>query len=143
MKGHVIDASVLATAVLRDIHADAADNVLISGMPLFAPDLIYVEFASAVWKRVGRGDVTAVKAPILLSGVFKLPITITPSADLADNALQLALETRQTVYDCLYLALALRLGTTMVTADQRFVNALSATPLSKYVSLLGSNAMGT
>jgi len=37
---------------------------------------------------------------------------------------QIALETRSSIYDCLYLALAEALDLNMVTADRRFFQAL-------------------
>ena len=45
----------------------------------------------------------------------------------ARYAVRLALSLDRPVYDCVYLALAHRLGARMVTADQRFANALSST----------------
>lgn len=37
-----------------------------------------------------------------------------------DAALQLAIDLNHPIYDCLYLALAIRLDTHVVTADRRF-----------------------
>jgi predicted nucleic acid-binding protein len=42
------------------------------------------------------------------------------------------------VYDCLYLALAHRIGATLVTADARFVNALAETEHGQAVVRLDS-----
>ena len=39
----------------------------------------------------------------------------------------------RTVYDCLYLALAVQLGGTMVTADEKLINALAATPWAAHL----------
>jgi predicted nucleic acid-binding protein len=50
---------------------------------------------------------------------------------------RLAGELGHPIYDCLYLALAIREGTYVVTADSRFANALSKHPtLSGSVRLL-------
>ena len=58
--------------------------------------------------------------------------------DLAD-AIDLAITLSQPVYDCLYLALAIRQQTHEVTADSRFVAAVAATPaLSGFVQLLAA-----
>jgi predicted nucleic acid-binding protein len=56
---------------------------------------------------------------------------------LLPQAYRIAVETGRTVYDCLYLALAQVHGCTMVTADERFYNALSHTPHSNSVVWIG------
>lgn len=43
------------------------------------------------------------------------------------DAFKIATETKRTVYDSLYLALAEAQGFSLVTADQRFYNALQTT----------------
>jgi predicted nucleic acid-binding protein len=48
-------------------------------------------------------------------------------------AFDLAAHTKRTVCDCLYLALAVQLGGVMVTADEKLVNALAATPWAAHI----------
>lgn len=43
---------------------------------------------------------------------------------------------QRTVYDCLYLALAVREGCQMVTADERLYNRLQGTPLAPHIVTL-------
>jgi predicted nucleic acid-binding protein len=64
----------------------------------------------------------------ILAQLPRQAITRHDSAGLLNEALELACRTARTVYDCLYLALAVRLGGPMVTADDRLVNALAGTP---------------
>ncbi len=40
-------------------------------------------------------------------------------------ALEIAIEIAHPIYDCVYLALAQRLGRTLVTADRRFLRSLA------------------
>jgi predicted nucleic acid-binding protein len=54
-------------------------------------------------------------------------------APLLALAFDLADRTQRTVYDCLYLALAVQLGGRMVTADQRLYNSLAGTPLGPHI----------
>jgi predicted nucleic acid-binding protein len=56
-----------------------------------------------------------------------------PEAPLLPVAFDLADRLQRTVYDSLYLALAIQVGGVMVTADDRFVNALAATPWAAHV----------
>ncbi len=136
MKACVIDASVVAAAFFQEPHATSAQEVLASDRPLHAPDLISAEFANVVWKRYRRGEITDEEAAQLMADFLRLPLQITPTGELADVALQLALRTGRTVYDCLYLALAIRTNSVLLTVDKRLVNALADGPLAKHVAAL-------
>lgn len=52
------------------------------------------------------------------------------------QALRIAVECDRSVYDSLYIALAVANNTAMITADARLANALSATPYAANVRLL-------
>ena len=75
----------------------------------------------------------------MLRDVLALPMQITPTDQLAEDALELALRTGRTVYDCLYLSVAVRTGSPLLTADKRLVNALAKTPLSRHIAWLGEH----
>ena len=137
MKPCVLDASVVAAAFFQDEQADAAGPLLASERKLHAPDLIYPEVANVIWKRHQRGEINGDEAGQLLADVLRLPLQIAPSDALVDAALQLALRTAQTVYDCLYLALAVKNKTVLVSGDRRLVNALAGSPLEEHVAWIG------
>ncbi len=137
MTYRVVDASVVAAAFFQEAHSEPARELLADKDPLFAPDLIYPELANVIWKRLGRNEIGADEAALLLKDFMALPLRITPSSELVEIALRLAIETRRTVYDCLYLALAIKNKTAMVTGDHRFANALAATPLASHVLWIG------
>ena len=62
-----------------------------------------------------------------------------PIEPLLDSALDLAIQLNHPIYDCLYLALALRHDTDVITADRRFVSAIERRPeLAGRVRLLGA-----
>jgi predicted nucleic acid-binding protein len=134
---YVVDASVVAAAFFQDEQADACRSVLVSKHTLHAPDLIYPETANVIWKRRLRGEVTEQEAAELLADVLRIPLCITPSGTLVDAALRLALKTERTVYDCLYLALAVQEKAVMVTGDQRLANAMAGGPLEKHIVWIG------
>ncbi|MXX06385.1 MAG: type II toxin-antitoxin system VapC family toxin, partial [Gammaproteobacteria bacterium] len=48
-------------------------------------------------------------------------------ASLSADAVRLALALNHPVYDCIYLALAQRIGAVLVTADSRFAKVLAPT----------------
>ena len=136
MKACVVDASLVAAAFFQEPHAASAREVLASDRPLYAPDLISAEFGNVIWKRYGRREITEEEAAQLMADFLRLPLQITPTGELADVALQLAMRTGRTVYDCLYLALAVRTNSVLVTADKRLVNALAGSPLAKHVTAI-------
>jgi predicted nucleic acid-binding protein len=138
MKRCVVDASVIAAAFFREKQSEAARAALLSGAELHAPDLIYAEVANVAWKRRRRGEIDDREAADLVSDVLNLPLEITPSEDLVAAAIELALGLDRTVYDCLYLALAVQRKTKMLTGDLRLANAAAAGPLKSHVVWLGS-----
>jgi predicted nucleic acid-binding protein len=137
MKGFVVDASVIAAALFSEPYHIEANSVLFSGNSLYAPDLVYAEVANVIWKRHGRGEIDEKDAADLLDAVMRLPLEITSSEPLIRGALELAIRTNRTAYDCLYLALAVRSKTVMVSNDRRFVNAITSGPLKEHIVWLG------
>ena len=137
MKPVVVDASVIAAAFFPEAHRKAAGELLVSGRELHAPDLIYAEVGNVIWKRRLRGEIDDEEAADLLTDVMGLPLEITPSKQLIAVALDLALRTGRTMYDCLYVALAAQTKTVMISNDRRLVNALAGGPLKDLVVWLG------
>ena len=134
MKAVVVDASVIMAAFFPEPFSKESLALLDSGAKLFAPDLIYAEVANVIWKRHSRGDIDDKDATDLFNDVMGLSLDITPSKQLADPALALAMQTGRTVYDCLYVALAVQTKTVMYSNDRRLINSLSAGPLKKFVA---------
>jgi len=132
----VIDASVALKWVLDETGGEAASALL--DEELIAPPLWLVEAANALWRRAQRGEISADGARERLAELFNAPVTTTAiEADL-EAATELALKLAHPVCDCLYLALAIRENTQVVTADRRFVTAVDRSPTYKStVRLLG------
>jgi len=137
MKTCVLDASVVAAALFQEDHADRARGWLAGECVLRAPDLIYAELANVIWKRYNRNEIDRDETAHLLRDVRGLPLRITPCADLVEAALELALLSGRSVYDCLYLALSVKTRSVLVSADKRLVNALAGTPLAKHIVWIG------
>jgi predicted nucleic acid-binding protein len=87
---------------------------------LIAPDFLSVECANILWKHVRRGEITQATATAALMMLQAAPIARTRDMDLVADAQRLSADLDHPVYDCLYLALALRHGVPVVTADRRF-----------------------
>ena len=131
----VIDASVALKWVLAEPGQAAADALL--DEDLTAPSLWLLEAANALWRRAQRGELSADEAGERLSELFNAPVTAAPIEDDLSAAAALAQRLGHPVYDCLYLALALREQTQVVTADRRFWTVVQAAPdLADRVRLL-------
>jgi len=140
MRRLVIDASVLAKLFFQEEHSDVAEQCVRAAEELLAPDLIWAEVTNVIWKRHRDGQISKEHAAGIAAQLLALPLRIYPSADLVTDALDLAMQCDRTVYDALYLVLAVRTRSILVTADRRLVNALADTPLSKHVAWIGLKA---
>ena len=133
MRSLVVDASVAVKWFLPEVHSEAAMRVLSLGAPLLIPDLLYAEVGNIVWKRVRMGEITKEEAATLLQTLGDLPLAVLPTWPFALSALEIACATGRTVYDSLYVALAVRENARLVTADERLYNALKDGPLQTYL----------
>ena len=124
----VVDASVVLKWFIPEAGSDAASRLLRSEDRLAAPDLLFAEIANAIWKKVLRGQLTRAESQLLMSDVEKIAVDTTPCRALASDAHAIALITSRSVYDSMYVALALRLDTHVITADERLFQALQSFP---------------
>jgi predicted nucleic acid-binding protein len=128
----IVDASVAVKWVVREADSDRAR--LLSQARLEAPDLLLVECANILWKKVLLRDVTQAEAAARLQWLERAPVSLAESPPLLEAALGLAFDLRHPVYDCVYLALALRRDLPLVTGDERLVTVAGRSPkLSAHV----------
>ena len=113
----VIDASVLAVALLNDgPDGDAARNRL-HGEQLTAPALIDLEVAS-VWRGLARGGhLDPRRVGFALDDLRELPLQRVAHAPLLARCWEL--RDNLTIYDAAYVALAEALQATLITGDRR------------------------
>jgi predicted nucleic acid-binding protein len=130
----VVDASVVIKWHVTEIHSDAAQRLLADDGPaLHVPDLMFPEVGNILWKKIRRGELTEEQARGIAHLVVAAPLEVHPSAPLMEAAFEIATRTGRTVYDSLYVALAVRLDCRLVTADERLRNALKEGPLGDYI----------
>ncbi len=129
----VIDASVLIKLFVNEDGSREVASAVKKADELLAPDLLLAETGNILWKYVRRDDLAAADANEILAEIMRTPIQFTATGDLIESALKLAIETDRTVYDCLYLALAVQSKEVLLTADERLANALAATPFAKHI----------
>ena len=128
MSRFVVDASVAVKWFVPEVQADAARRLLIEGVVLLAPDLIWAEVGNVLWRKWREGELPADDVQAILRDFRRFPLRIQSGESLYAVTWPLAQASGRTFYDCLYLALAMSTGCAMVTADRRFYNALDRTP---------------
>jgi predicted nucleic acid-binding protein len=118
-----VDASVAIKWVVSEPGSNAAER-LVQEEALAAPDFMIVECANVLRTKARRGDISPADARSALAGIRATPVQLFASSDYTTYAQELALELDQTVYDCLYLAVALTERMVLVTGDEAFTRAV-------------------
>jgi predicted nucleic acid-binding protein len=127
MLARVADASVVAAIVFGEPRGKEAERLL-SGAALFAPSLLPYELASVAWKKVRERP--RQRGQISLALARGLSLTIRYVRVPAANALDVALDSRLSVYDAAYLWLARDIDCALATFDQSLGRAAAATGVS-------------
>lgn len=120
----VIDASVAIKWVIEEEGSDAA-RALVAQEMLTAPDFLAIEYANVFWALARAGKLSRELARGALDAVLAAPIRLRPTADYASAAHAIAFDLEQTVYDSVYLAVAMAERATLVTAGGEFAAAAS------------------
>ena len=120
-----VDASVAVKWFVAEDHRKEARLLLGPRIERYAPDLLPVECASAIWKKARRGEIGSA-APFLdeitkLSGVIRIQSSETLLRDATETALRIG----HPVYDSLYIACARLTGSVLVTADRKLAEIVS------------------
>ncbi|MGC1619638.1 MAG: type II toxin-antitoxin system VapC family toxin [Candidatus Acidiferrum sp.] len=133
MTSFVVDASVAIkwlSPFRLEVLAPQARGLLDSwrqgAIELIAPDLIWLEVANAHWRAARQNRCTGSDAQTSLLALHAQELPTVPAEQFIDLALRIALQQGRTVYDSLYVALAVTLNSELITADEKLVNTLSS-----------------
>jgi predicted nucleic acid-binding protein len=107
----VVDASVGVKWFVPEVHAAEARQWRTGPDELHAPAFFFdLEIANILWKKQQRGEITRAEADLILGQLPALPLKRHPEPPVLASAFDLANHTQRTVYDCVYLALAMQLS---------------------------------
>lgn len=126
----VVDASVVVKWFVPEVYGEAALHVLESEKELFAPDHLFAETTNAIRKRVRQREFSAADGRELISRIdAEVTITLVSCRGLADYAFEIAMTYGRSIYDALYVALAVKRETVLITADDRLYESLVQFPV--------------
>jgi predicted nucleic acid-binding protein len=137
MSLYVVDASVVVKLYVPEVYSQQAIRFFSDQHDLIAPDLMPSEFGNIIWKKVKLlGDLTPDEGKKIIVAVQALPLIYYGASDLLTDAFQIALNTRCTVYDCMYVSLAASQGCQLMTDDRKLSAALQQTSLAAFLTLI-------
>jgi len=93
---------------------------------LVVPDIFWAECGNIVWKAVRQQRLGRDEAELAIMSMMNRRLPTVSSIELLPKAVSIALDFGQAVYDCLYVALAIKMKNQLITADERLANALAA-----------------
>lgn len=133
MTACIVDASVAAKWFLRgpaEMLGVEAGQILESycagRLRLLVPDLFWPEVGNVLWKAARQGRISRTSAEQAITELEGRRIPTAPTAPLLADAFAIATSYDRTVYDSVYIALAVLSNMPLVTADERLANALAA-----------------
>lgn len=133
----VVDASLVVKWFVPEINAEAARKWLEASHDYVSPDLLFAEVGNVVWKKVGRKELSEAEARQLVKDLPRLAVETVATRSLLQDALAVALTAGITAYDAMYLTLAVRLETQVITGDQRVVEKVARhQPLAGHIRSL-------
>jgi len=129
----VVDASVAAKWILpahsEPLRPEAfrlLDSYQAGDVGLVVPDIFWAECGNIVWKAVRQQRFSRADAELAMLSMVQRGIPTVSSAKLLPDALPIAFNFGRSVYDSLYVALAVQAKKQLITADERLANALAA-----------------
>ena len=133
MTDFVLDASVAAKwfrAAKDEPYSQQAlalyEGYLRREFNFIVPDIFWAEIGSIFWKAIRQGRLEKTPAEEAIADLMKCELSSFASATLLVKAFDIATTFDRSVYDSLYVSLALQSNTQFITADERLANALAS-----------------
>lgn len=121
----VLDASSALHVVLRTDRASHLVAILQKASLVIAPSLFHAEVANTLWKYVRAGEIDQDTALDRYEEAIAIIDAFGNDDELAMDAISAAIRHNHSVYDMLYLALAMRRGCKLLTQDRRLAKLVT------------------
>lgn len=137
MSLYVVDACVAVKVYVPEVHSERAIRFFSDEHELIAPEFMLAEFGNIVWKKSALlGELTEAETKTIVAAAQELPLGYYYTNSLLPDAMRIALATRRTVYDSLYIALAEAQACQLMTDDRKLYKSLQSTALASFLTLI-------
>lgn len=137
MSLYVVDACVAVKVYVPEVHSERAIRFFSDEHELIAPEFMLAEFGSILWKKSALlGELTEAETKRIVAAAQELPFGYYYTNGLLPHAMQIALATKRTVYDSLYIALAESEACQLMTDDRKLYQSLQSTSLTSFLTLI-------
>ncbi|MBL8582205.1 MAG: PIN domain-containing protein [Rhizobiaceae bacterium] len=117
----VVDSSVATKWFVEEPRHELAKRMILAGDRLVAPDWAYAEVTNVLWRKARSGELSIEQVRAAISAIPARLELLGSDEGLMTTAIELAQLLEHSIYDCVFLATALRIENAMlVTDDGRF-----------------------
>jgi predicted nucleic acid-binding protein len=132
----VLDASVALKLVTPEPGSFEARTILDRDDERIAPDWLMVEVTSALANKVRYEGMDMSRATAALRALPLFVDRTVETAPMLEEALRLSVDVQHALYDCLYLLVALKENSRVLTADDGLVKAAQRAGFGAHVERL-------
>jgi predicted nucleic acid-binding protein len=123
----VIDSSVASKWFAEEPRHEAAKRLILAADQMIAPDWAYAEVVNALWRKVRANELTDAQVRAAIDELPESVAYVGSDKSQMQSAFELAQQLGHSIYDCVFLALALSTdNTVLVTDDNRFAEKAAA-----------------
>ena len=133
MKLFVLDVSVAvkwavsgARETLTAEALELLDEFAKGHVQFIVPDLFWVELGNVLWKAARLGRCAPEDAAEAITTMLSRGLPTLSTRGVVEQALSIAIAFERTMYDSVYVALAIQNHCELITADERLANALAS-----------------
>jgi len=130
----IVDASVAVKWFVPETYSTYAHRLRRAEYRLHVPAFFLLEFGNVLCKKLRRGEIDTDTSLSILRESRRLPLRRHADATIFADAFNVAVRTGRSLYDSMYVALAVSLKGRVVTADRRLFEGLSGTPYETNVA---------
>jgi len=123
----IVDSSVLFALFFPEEYSEWSEEIIKKYDELHVPELVFLETSSAAWKRIiifKQPSDIVLKNLRLLHKFISDTCVIHRDIDYLQRTIELSIKLRTTIYDSLFLAIAEKYKTKVLTVDKKLVETL-------------------